>query len=255
LGRALTAFGLFCLVSSSIYLLNDIQDYEQDRLHPEKCSRPLAAEKLSVGLVLGVTILFLVAAIAGGLGLSGPLTLVLIAYWVINFFYSMRLKHQVILDVFAIAVGFVLRVVGGGVAIGVEVSDWLLICTLLIALFLGFTKRRHELILLGRGAEGHRQVLKEYSSNFLDMMISIVTASTVMSYALYTVSEETVQKFHTRNLLVTVPFVLYGIFRYLYLVYKKNEGGDPTQSLLTDRPTILNLFLWVLAVGFVLYHY
>jgi hypothetical protein len=137
----------------------------------------------------------------------------------------------------------------------VPISDWLLICTTLLALFLGFSKRRHELAILGEGAVSHRQVLNEYSPTFLDMMIGVVTACTVISYALYTVSEETVRKFHTRALLLTLPFVLYGIFRYLYLVYHRTEGGDPTQTLLKDRPTLINLGLWAVVATFIIYYW
>ena len=251
--RALMAFTLFCLISSSVYLLNDIQDCEQDRLHPQKRYRPLATGELGVGVALGMMVVLLLCALAGGVVLSKPFALILFGYWFINLLYSAWLKHQVILDVFAIAAGFVLRVVGGALAIQVEMSDWLLICASLLALFLGFSKRRHELVLLGEEAAGHRQVLEEYNPRFLDMMIGIVTASTVMSYALYTVSEETVRKFHTRGLLLTLPFVLYGVFRYLYLVYHKDQGGDPTQSLLTDRPMVINLCLWAMTAGIILY--
>jgi 4-hydroxybenzoate polyprenyltransferase len=252
-GQALASFILFCLVSSSVYLLNDIQDRSQDRLHPTKRLRPLAAGELNLGVALGAMVTFLLIALAGGVLLNKTLTLVLLSYWVINLLYSTRLKHQVLLDVFTLAFGFVLRVVGGAVAISVMISHWLLLCTLLLALFLSFSKRRHELMRLGQGAEAHRQVLGEYNPHFLDMMIGIVTASTVMSYALYTVSEETVQRFHTRGLLLTFPFVLYGIFRYLYLVYHQNQGEDPTRSLLTDRPMMINLCLWALTAGIIVY--
>jgi 4-hydroxybenzoate polyprenyltransferase len=252
-GQALVCFILFCLGSSSVYLLNDIQDRSQDRLHPTKRFRPLASGELNLGVALGAMVTFLLVTLAGGLLLDKTLALVLLSYWLINLLYSTWLKYQVILDVFVLASGFVLRVVGGGVAISVEVSHWLLLCTTLLALFLGFSKRRHELVRLGQTAGAHRQVLGEYNSHFLDMMIGIVTASTVMSYALYTVSEETVQRFHTRGLLLTLPFVLYGIFRYLYLVYNKNQGEDPTQSLLTDRPMVINLCLWALTAGVIVY--
>ncbi len=251
--RTLAAFALFCLISSSVYLLNDIQDCEQDRLHPQKRHRPLAAGELSLGAALGAMVMLLVWALAGGAALSQTFALILLGYWLINVFYSAWLKHVVILDVFVIAGGFVLRVVGGAVAIQVEVSYWLLICTMLLALFLGFSKRRHELILLQGEAAGHRQVLGEYNASFLDIMICIAAASIVMSYALYTVSEETVRKFHTRGLLTTLPFVLYGIFRYLYVVYRKDQGGDPTQNLFIDRPLMINLCLWALATGVILY--
>jgi 4-hydroxybenzoate polyprenyltransferase len=251
--QAFGAFALFCCMSSSIYLLNDIQDCEQDRRHPQKRHRPLAAGELSVTVALGAMAALLLFALLAGVVLNKTLAIILLSYWVINFLYSIWLKHQVILDVFALASGFVLRVVGGGVAIQVEISHWLLLCTTLLALFLGFGKRRHELVLLREEAGTHRQVLEEYNSRFLDMMIGIVTASTVMSYALYTVSEETVRRFHTRELMLTVPFVLYGIFRYLYLIYHKDQGGDPTQNLLTDRPMAINLFLWILTASVILY--
>src|SRR5262245_39455268 len=253
-GRALASFVLFCLVSSSVYLLNDIQDRSQDRLHPTKRLRPLAAGELNPGVAFGAMVTFLLVTLAGGVLLDKTLALVLLSYWLINLLYSTWLKDQVILDVFALASGFVLRVVGGGSAISVEISHWLLLCTTLLALFLGFSKRRHELVRLGQGAGAHRQVLGEYNPHFLDMMIGIVTASTVMSYALYTVSEETIRRFHTRGLLLTLPFVLYGIFRYLYLVYHRGEGGDPTQTLLSDRPTLVNFVLWA-AVAIVIIYY
>lgn len=252
-GRAFGAFFLFCLISSSVYLLNDIQDWEQDRLHPEKCHRPLAAGALSMKVALGAMVALLLLALAGAVLLSKPLVFILSGYWLINFLYSVWLKHQVVLDVFALASGFVLRVVGGAMSLQVEISHWLLLCTSFLALFLALSKRRHELVLLGEEAATHREVLEEYNLRFLDMMIGIVTASTVMSYALYTVSEETVRKFHTRGLLLTLPFVLYGIFRYLYLVYQQAQQGDPTQSVLTDRPMVINLCLWVLTAGVLLY--
>jgi 4-hydroxybenzoate polyprenyltransferase len=251
--RALAAFVLFCLVSSAVYLFNDIRDCEQDRLHPQKCHRPLAAGDVSVRLAVEVMGALVMLAFAVGVILSKPLTLMLFGYLLLNLLYSVWLKHQVILDVFTVAAGFVLRVVGGAVVIQVEMSHWLLLCTTLLALFLGFSKRRHELVQLGEAAEAHRQVLGEYNPRFLDMMIGIVTACTVMSYALYTVSEETVRKFHTKGLLLTLPFVLYGIFRYLYLVYHKDDGGDPTQTILADRPSVCNLCLWVLTAGVILY--
>lgn len=251
--RAGCAFALFCGLSSAVYLLNDVLDYGQDRVHPEKRHRPLAAGHLTRGTVIGASAALLVFVFAGALLLDRTVLLVVVGYWVLNLLYSLWLKHQVILDVFAIAAGFVLRVIGGAVAVPVEISHWLLVCTTLLALFLGFCKRRHELLLLGTDSDQHRQVLAEYNLRFLDMMIGIVTATTVMSYALYTVSAETVQKFHTKGLLATLPFVFYGLFRYLYLVYHKELGGDPTQQMLTDTPLLLNLGLWTLTVGIVLY--
>jgi 4-hydroxybenzoate polyprenyltransferase len=251
--RAVIAFFCFCLVSSSVYMLNDLKDREHDRLHPQKRSRPLAAGELSVSVACGGIVALLLMALAGGLLLDPTLALIFVSYWLINLLYSIWLKHQVILDVFTIASGFVLRVIGGAVVIEVEMSHWLLLCATLLALFLGFSKRRHEIDFLGERSASHRQVLDQYSRGFLDMIIGIVTTSTVMSYALYTVSEETVRRFHTKGLLLTVPFVLYGIFRYLYLVYQKDQGGDPTQNVLTDPGLIINICLWVVVTGILLY--
>jgi 4-hydroxybenzoate polyprenyltransferase len=251
--KALAAFVLFCLVTSSVYLLNDIRDRVQDQLHPTKRHRPIAAGQLGVSTAYLCMAALLVTALGGGVILGPDLAGVLLGYWLVNLLYSVWLKHRVILDVFALASGFVLRVVGGAIAIHVEMSHWLILCATLLSLFLGFSKRRHEIVLLHRGAADHRQVLQEYSLPFLDMMIGVVTACTVMSYALYTVSEDTVRRFQTHGLLFTLPFVLYGIFRYLYLVYHKDHGGDPTKDLFTDRAIIITLCLWAVATGVIIY--
>jgi 4-hydroxybenzoate polyprenyltransferase len=251
--RALEAFALFCLISSSAYLLNDIRDREQDRLHPTKRLRPLAAGQLSPGIARAAMVVLLLSALGGGVLVDGTLALILGTYWVLNLCYSTWLKHLVILDVFSITAGFVLRVSGGAVATRVEMSDWLIICATLLALFLGFSKRRHELATLRKDAANHRQVLEQYNLRFLDMMIGIATGCAVMSYALYAISEQTVSKYQTRKLLLTLPFVLYGIFRYLYLTYHKDQGGDPALSLLSDRPMLVNLCLWTLSVIAILY--
>lgn len=253
LGRACAMFAVFCLMSSAVYLLNDIKDREQDRLHPDKRHRPIAAGDVSVSSATAVMVLLLSIGLGGAIALSFQAFLILLTYWLINILYSNGLKHQVILDVFALASGFVLRVAGGAIAINVAMSHWLLLCTLLLALFLGFAKRRHELVLLGDQASQHRKVLGEYDVRFLDMMIAVVTACTVISYALYSVSEITVQRFNTQGLLFTLPFVIFGIFRCLYLIYHKQRGGDPTQTLLTDSQVILNLVLWLLVVGLLIY--
>jgi 4-hydroxybenzoate polyprenyltransferase len=182
-----------------------------------------------------------------------PLGFIIIAYALLNIAYSKWLKHFVIFDVFVIAVGFVIRILAGGIVAEVMVSHWLLICTLLLALFLGFSKRRYELIVLAAEATLHRKVLAEYNPQFLDMMIGIVTSATAVTYILYTVSIETVQRFHTNGLLVTVPFVLYGIFRYLYLVYQKNQGGSPSHSFFIDGPLLGNAVLWIIVSGLIIY--
>jgi 4-hydroxybenzoate polyprenyltransferase len=167
--------------------------------------------------------------------------------------YSFRLKHVVILDVFIVAAGFFIRVIAGGLAIEVYISPWLLICTALLALFLAMSKRRHEIILLEQDAKNHRPILREYSPYLLDQMIAVVTASTVIAYCLYTISEETITKFGTTRLIFTVPFVLYGIFRYLYLIHQKSEGGTPEVLILKDKPLLLDILLWIVCAGIIIY--
>ena len=249
--RSAGAFALFCALSGTVYLINDVADLQRDRLHPKKRLRPLASGALSVGAarvaawVLGL----------GGLGLSsllGPAFLAAaVAYLVLNLLYSFWLKKVVILDVIAISLGFVLRAVAGAFAISVHFSDWLLVCTLLLALFLALAKRRHELVTLD-GTE-HREILAEYSPYLLDQMIAVVTASCLMAYAFYTLAPETVEKYRTDRLSWTIPFVLYGIFRYLYLVHGKEEGGSPTDLLLTDRPLLADVALWAAALVAIVY--
>jgi 4-hydroxybenzoate polyprenyltransferase len=253
LPKAVIAFGLYCLAAGAVYLINDIWDREEDRLHPQKCLRPIASGALPVALAASVALLMLMSALGGAFILGLSLGIVTSAYILLSIAYSKWIKHVVILDVFSIAGGFVLRVMAGAVAIDVTMSHWLLLCTLLLALFLGFSKRRIELVVLEKDAALHRRVLAEYNPLFLDIMIAIVTSATVIGYALYTVSHETMQRFHTDRLLLTVPFVLYGIFRYLYLVYHKNDGGNPAHTLLTDGPLLLNVLLWALVSGMIIY--
>jgi 4-hydroxybenzoate polyprenyltransferase len=253
LEKSVLAFVIFCALSGTVYLLNDVADLERDRLHPRKRLRPIASGALStraailLSLVLGL----------GSLGLSAvlglPFLLCAALYLGLNILYSFRLKEIVILDVLSVSLGFVLRAVAGGVAIGVLVSDWLLVCTLLLALFLALAKRRHELVSLTTSATGHRKILAEYSPYLLDQMISVVTASCLTAYAFYTMAPDTVQKYRTERLAWTIPFVLYGIFRYLYLVHQKEKGGSPTDILVTDRPLLLNVFLWAMALLWIVY--
>ncbi|MFH0788500.1 MAG: decaprenyl-phosphate phosphoribosyltransferase [Pseudomonadota bacterium] len=251
--KSLEAFVLFCLLTGSVYIINDLKDLNEDRLHPIKRNRPLASGQVSPTLAGISALVFLTVSFLGGWMLSVPFFKVLGAYLLLQIVYTFFLKHQVILDIFSIAAGFVLRVVAGGLAIGVQLSPWLLICTTLLSLFLAMAKRRHELVILKEGAIEHRQILKEYSPYLLDQMMGVVTATTVMSYALYTISQETVAKFQTTNLIFTLPFVLYGIFRYLYLVHQKVEGGRPEEILLTDRPLLLTVVGWTITVLIVLY--
>ncbi len=251
--ETLIGFFLFSFASSGLYLINDITDIEKDKLHPAKSKRPIPSGALSVGAAWTAAAFLLIVVLAGSFQVGFEFGIVTTVYVVLNLAYSFFLKNIVILDVMTIAVGFVLRVVAGAVIINVPSSEWLIICTILLSLFLAFSKRRHELTFLERNAVDHRSVLEHYSPHFLDQMTAIVTASTVMSYALYTISEETLKKFGTHNLIYTIPFVLYGIFRYLYLVHRREEGGNPTRILLTDIPMIVNVILWVLACAYIIY--
>jgi 4-hydroxybenzoate polyprenyltransferase len=234
-------------------VLNDIRDVENDRRHPTKRFRPLASGRISIGAAALLAAALAVAGLLLALAIGGGFLEIALAYLVLQALYSFLLKDVVILDAMAIASGFVLRAVGGGVAIAVEVSPWLVICTFLLALFLAFAKRRHELVLLEAGAESHRASLRDYSPYFLDQMISVVTASTVVAYAIYTVSPEIREKLHTNALYLTIPFVLYGIFRYLYLVHRREGGGNPTRELLTDRPLWVDVVLWITTAVWLLY--
>ena len=247
------AFVLFCLLSSSVYLFNDVMDKKEDSKHPLKSKRPIASGALSRTVALTFAAIFAVVGLALSFLLSVEFGFAAASYAVLMFFYSLFLKKAMIVDVLAISAGFVLRAAAGAVAIDVHISSWLLICTGLLALFLGLSKRRHELLVLEKDVSQHRVALSGYNPRVLDQMISVVTASTVMAYALYTVSAETVAKFGTRLLGLTIPFVLYGIFRYLYLVHIKGEGGSPERSLLHDKPLLVDIFLWVIAAGLILY--
>ncbi len=252
LGRALLALAAFCAGSSAIYLFNDVRDREADRRHPLKQQRPIAAGTVSLSLALATAAILLGAALAGG-ALLGRLTLgLLLAYMLLNGLYTWQLKHVVILDVMVLAFGYLLRVEAGAAAVAVGVSSWLLLCTFFVALFLGFSKRRHELVLLADRAADQRRVLSHYSPAFLDQMINVVTASTVICYALYAAADESVAK-HGRGLLYTVPFVVFGVFRYLYLTYQRPGHASPTEDLLTDTPFLVNVLLWGLVVLGVLY--
>ena len=251
--RVILAFLIFCLLSGSIYILNDITDLERDRRHRLKSQRPLASGKLKVSQAIIALIILSSLSLTTSWFLNLPFFLTALAYFLLQVAYSFLLQHIVILDVFAITLGFVLRVVAGAVVINVEISSWLIICTILLSLFLGLSKRRHELVMLNEEAKNHRKVLEKYSPYLLDQMISVVTASTVVCYALYTMSWETVQKFGTKNLIFTIPFVLYGIFRYLYLIHKKEEGGNPENILVQDIPLMIDILLWVITAGLILY--
>ncbi len=251
---AASAFVIFCLLSGSVYLVNDLVDLERDRRHPVKRNRPLASGRLEPRFAVVAVIVFVLGGLAGALWLGRGFFVVAAVYTVTMVLYSFALKNIVILDALVVAFGFVLRAIAGAVAIDEPFSNWLLICTWLLALFLALAKRRHELTLLMGDAAGHRRILGEYSPYLLDQMIAVVTASTLVSYALYTSAPETVAKFGTDRLVWTLPFVLYGIFRYLYLVHHKEEGGNPTKVLLNDRPILMAVALWAATVVTLIYH-
>ena len=249
--QALAAFGAFCAASGAVYLVNDILDVEQDRLHPRKRRRPIAAGDLPIRLAWALAGALAAGTLAFAFLVRPTLAAVILAYIAVQLAYSLFLKHQVILDVFTIAAGFVLRAAAGAVAIGVPVSPWLYVCTILLALFQALAKRRAEIMLLAESAGSHRRILEEYSATLLEEMIAVVTSSTVMAYSLYTFSAENLPRNH--SMMLTIPFVLYGIFRYLYLVYRKDEGGSPEQLLLTDLPLLACIVLWGLASIAILY--
>jgi 4-hydroxybenzoate polyprenyltransferase len=250
--RTVAGFVLFCLLSSTIYLINDLVDIEKDRQHPVKRNRPLAAGELSpsvavlvaIGIgVVCVPLSFMLELYFGGIAVS---------YVILMIVYSFFLKNTVIVDVMTIAAGFVLRVAAGVVLVHVErFSPWLYVCTTLLALFIAIGKRRNELALLKDNANAHRAILDEYSLSFIDEMISIISAATLIAYSLYTFSAENLPKNHT--MMLTTPFVLYGLFRYLYLIHVRGEGGAPEEIVIKDKPLIINMVLWALAVILILY--
>ncbi len=250
---SVTAFAIFCALAGAVYLINDVSDRDRDRQHPRKRDRPIASGALSPTVALST------AAVLAALGLGAAWTMgpafgaVATSYLALLGLYSGPLKHIVIIDVLTIAIGFVLRVAAGAVAVDVPMSHWLLVCTILLAMFLGLSKRRHELTLLADGATGHRRILQEYSPYLLDQMIGVVTASTLMAYVFYAISEETAVRFGTSLLGLTIPFPLYGIFRYLYLVHQREGGGSPAELLLNDRPLLACVALWGLAVVVIIY--
>jgi len=258
LGLATAGFLVFCLLSGATYILNDITDLRSDREHPVKRNRPLASGQLPV---LTAAVVAIVAA-GGGLALAYRIYPafghVALGYLALNVLYSLALRHMVVLDVMAIAVGFVLRAVGSvevlaGQRPGIELSPWLLVCTFFLALFLGLAKRRHEVLILGEGAAKHRSVLDHYPQPLIDALIGVVTASTVVAYAIYSIWPGTVAKVGSARLVYTVPFVVYGVLRYLYLVYARGKGGQPARSLVSDAPLAINIALWIAAVVLIIY--
>jgi 4-hydroxybenzoate polyprenyltransferase len=250
---SIVAFLIFCVLSGVVYLLNDVMDRESDRRHPIKRHRPIASGRLSPATALIAATILCAGSVAAAFAVNRNFGIVAVGYVALQAFYSGPLKHVVIVDVLTLAIGFVLRAVAGAVAIDVVISHWLFACTILLASFIALAKRRHELLLLGDEAAGHRPILGEYSPYLLDQMIVIVASATLIAYIFYTISAETVAKFGTQWLGLTIPFPLYGLFRYLYLVHRREGGGSPSDLLLNDRPLLGCVVLWVIAVVVIIY--
>jgi 4-hydroxybenzoate polyprenyltransferase len=250
---ASAAFGVFCVLSGVVYLVNDVRDREADRRHPDKSRRPIAAGLVPPQVAITAAGILGTLALATAFALRWQFFVVSLTYLVLMTIYSLALKHLVILDVMVIALGFTLRAVAGTEVIHVEMSHWLLVLTLLGALFLALNKRRAELVALANDATSHRRALEHYSTEFLDQMIGIVGASMLLAYAFYTFSPDTVAKFGTDLLLYTFPFPLYGTFRYLYLVHRREGGGNPSETLLRDRPIQICAILWTVTIALIIY--
>ena len=251
--RSCATFLIFCALSSAMYLLNDMRDRTRDRLHPSKASRPIAAGRVSPAVAGTLAGLLLGGGILGSFLLGSGMGVLSLAFAVLLTLYTWALKAVAILDVLVIAVGFVMRAAAGAIVLGVGISQWLLVCTLLLALFLGLTKRRQEVVALGIDAIGHRPVLAHYTPALLDQMVTIVAAATLVSYAVYTTSPSTVAEFDTNLLTLTIPFPMYGVLRYLMLIHDDRSGPGPTEILLRDRPLAACIVGWGVAVAAIIY--
>jgi len=251
--NTIIAFLMFCLFSSSVYLINDIIDLERDKIHPKKNKRPLAAGRLSKKTVIFGSIIFLAFAVLGSAKIDINFLYLGLLYWFINLFYSLFIKHLIILDVICISIGFILRVIAGGIVVRVSPSHWILLTTLFLSLYLGFAKRRGEIVLCHReiGVQ-HRPVLESYTINSIDQFLFISATCTIMSYILFTVSEYVFKRFGTYNLVYTIPFVIFGIFRYLYLIKSSETYDSPTEILYQDKPLGINIIIWLIVCIFIL---
>ena len=256
LTQAAMAFLAFCAMASAVYVLNDIMDIEADRAHPVKCKRPLPSGAISIGMAKNLLVLLIVGSVILSLLASTWVTLFVLTYFIINIFYSWHLKHVVILDVFLISSGFMLRILAGTVGLGITPSAWLLLCGFMVTLFLGFAKRRAELLMI-EATEGTnngltRRVLDDYSPEMLEQFIAVTAACTIIAYGLYTVSPQTVAIHGSNNLIYTLPFVVYGIFRYLYLLHRRAKGNDTAKDLVQDRHLLVTVVAWVFTTLWVL---
>jgi 4-hydroxybenzoate polyprenyltransferase len=243
--RAALAFFSFCIISSAIYTINDLCDVHEDQQHPTKKLRPIASGAVSSREAIFLSIILIGSSLALAWYVDFYVAMIVLLYAVTHIAYSFALKHMAILDVMTIAAGFVLRILGGSVAISVASSHWLVICTMMISLFLGFTKRRAELLGIGTQTRNSRVVLKDYSTTFLDQAIAMATGVTIVCYTLYTVDARTVELFGTQAMLITVPSVIYGLLRYIYIIYHLEQGEDPSHTLIHDVPMIINMIIWI----------
>lgn len=252
IGQAILAFALLCLVSSAVYIMNDLADIESDRQHPTKRTRPLPSGQLNPRFAKAAMIVFVVIGLGASFFLSWIFGFILLGYFLLQVAYTWKLKHMVLLDVSAVATGFILRVAAGVAIVEVErFSPWLYVCTGFLALFLVLGKRRHELVLLGEGAGNHRAILQEYNLDLIDRLMGIVATSCLVSYSLYTFLSEGLPPNHL--MMLTIPFALYTLFRLLYLIHVRQEGGAPEEILLRDRPLQITLALWAVVIFLALY--
>ena len=251
--RSVVAFLVMCAASSAVYLFNDFIDIEKDRAHPEKQSRPLPSGVVSVPMASALTVLITAVSLGVGYMLGLKFLGAVVFYLALMTAYTLALKHVVLVDVMVIAIGFVLRAIAGALALDVVFSNWLVVCTLFLALFLGLGKRRREIELLEEDADNHRAVLEHYTVQYLDNLMLILGAATLLTYTIYTCSPEVVERVGSDKLYMTIPFVVYGLFRYLFLVHGKEAGGDPSRTLLKDAPLLVTVLLWGLACMGILY--
>jgi len=267
--KSVAAFVLFCMLSGSVYIINDIMDVNEDRHHPQKKRRPIASGRINVGAAYFLHGALAAVSLSLCFALDLHFGLISAAYYALNLGYSFGLKRVVLVDVFIVSLGFVIRAVAGGLVIAVLISPWLIVCTMLLALFMVLAKRRHEIILMGDRANllmelslaaedealasRFRHSLDEYNPYFLDQLIGVTTATTLVTYIMYTLSDDAIVKFGGTGLVYTVPFVIYGIFRYLYLIHLKKEGGNPARVMMSDRPLLINVLLWGITVVVYLY--
>lgn len=250
---ALLAFAAFCLASSATYLFNDLLDIEKDRAHPRKRDRPIASGALPVPHAIALMVLLIAGAVTIAAFIRPAFLAALLVYLALTVSYTLALKHLLLIDVMTVALGFVVRAMAGAIALGVVFTNWLVVCTLFLALFLGLSKRRHEILLLESDAGSHRKVLHHYSTQYLDGLILVVAGGALITYTIYTCSPEVIARIGSDRLYYTLPFVVYGLFRYLFLVHHKTGGGDPSETLLKDVPLGVTVALWGLACVAIIY--